>query len=566
MVTNIRLRNVKFAVRLALLTGVLLSIMAAINITCLTGMSDMNHDFQEVYEGKTLAMAHLSMVADTIHRIRIRAFDAIIIRDQAKARQLSVELDKHFNELQTYWQLYKNMPGDITEKELTEKIDSGLMSMTTFYKYVISSTETKNYDFAATLLSRDSTTEFRKAATPLRALLDLQRQQAGVLYHDNEDHYRRTNALCVALAIGGFVSGIILSWVVTVSITRPVGHLVANMARLAQGDTSIDIYDVDRKDEIGALALALEVFRRNFVEMEHLRSDQELRRKQIEADKREMMNRLADKFDASVKSVVGAVFSLASQMQSAAQTLFVSANESSHLSRTVAVAADHASDNVQTVASSAEELTVSVNDIRRQVLESSRIACAAVDEAERTNLTIASLSNTAQKIGDVVQLINSIASQTNLLALNATIEAARAGEAGKGFAVVAGEVKNLASQTAKATDDIKLQIGQMQSITGVAVNTIKGITYTIRSMNEISATITSAVEEQSAAVCEIARSITEAARATQDVSNNIEQVSHVTDKTKHMASETLEVVNELTHQSDTLRQEVESFISCVRSS
>jgi len=221
---------------------------------------------------------------------------------------------------------------------------------------------------------------------------------------------------------------------------------------------------------------------------------------------------------------------------------------------------------VQTVAAATEELSSSVNEISRQVSESSRIANVAVDEANKTNITVAGLSDAAQKIGEVVGLINNIASQTNLLALNATIEAARAGEAGKGFAVVASEVKNLANQTAKATEDIQGQVGQMQSVTGTAVDAIKGITGTIQRMSEITTTIASAVEEQGAATREIARNVQQASTGTREVSSNIGGVTQAAGETGHMAGSVLGATKELSRQTDRLRQEVDAFVRRVRTS
>ncbi len=289
-----------------------------------------------------------------------------------------------------------------------------------------------------------------------------------------------------------------------------------------------------------------------------------LKIREAEESKRSALKQLADSFEANVKHVVSAVAAAARQLQHNAESMTVTADQTNRQSTAMAAAAAQASANVQTVASATDELNSSITEISRQVAESTRIGILAVDEANRANATINGLAEAAQKIGDVVQLINNIASQTNLLALNATIEAARAGEAGKGFAVVASEVKNLANQTAKATDDIQAQVGQMQSVTGTSVEAIKSITGTIRRMSEISTAVASAVEEQGAATREIARNVNEASHGTQEVSANIADVSKAAQEVGRGARETLSAANTLGTQSEKLAHEVDQFIATVR--
>mgnify|MGYP003642668377 CR=1 FL=1 len=276
-------------------------------------------------------------------------------------------------------------------------------------------------------------------------------------------------------------------------------------------------------------------------------------------------SRMAENFENTVKAVVEAVSSSANQVQSAAQSMSATAEETSQQSATVAAASEEATSNVQTVASAAEELSSSIEEISRQVSQSTKISNDAVEEATKANEKVQGLAEAAQKIGEVVNLINDIASQTNLLALNATIEAARAGEAGKGFAVVASEVKSLATQTAKATEEIGAQIDQIQTATNDAVQAIQGINQTISEISEISTAIASAVEEQGAATREIAGNVQQAATGTQEVSSNIVGVSQAAEQSGATATEVLQVATNLSEQADTLSRHVDEFLEQVKS-
>jgi methyl-accepting chemotaxis protein len=352
--------------------------------------------------------------------------------------------------------------------------------------------------------------------------------------------------------------------VVVAGIARPITTLNAVMSRLAEGDHAVEVPFTGKYDEVGAMARAVAVFKSHALEVEMLKEEQERHKRQAEEDKRRTMIGMADTFEGRVKGVIGTVSSASRQLQSTAQTMSANAAQTNHQCSSVAAAADEASENVQAVASATEELSTSISEISRQVSESSRIAASAVDEANRTNETVSGLQEAAQKIGEVVQLINNIASQTNLLALNATIEAARAGEAGKGFAVVANEVKNLANQTAKATEDIQTQVGQMQNVTGSTVAAIRRITGTIARMSEISTTIASAVEQQGAATQEISYNVQKASRGTHEVSSNIKGVVGAARETGEGAEQTLVAAGNLSQAADTLSREVERFIGIIR--
>jgi methyl-accepting chemotaxis protein len=348
------------------------------------------------------------------------------------------------------------------------------------------------------------------------------------------------------------------------SIVNPINAMTGAMRKIAGGDMSTAIPAQERRDEVGAMAQSVQVFKGNMIEAIRLRGEQDVLKAQADAERKLLLSRMADDFESGVRTSLDTLAGAATEMQATSKSMSATAGEASHQATTVAVVAEQTSANVQTVAAATEELSSSVSEIGRQVTESTQIAGQAVAEANRTNVTVQGLSAAAQKIGDVVKLISDIASQTNLLALNATIEAARAGEAGRGFAVVANEVKSLASQTAKATDEISAQVSAMQGATADAVQAIESIGRTIGSINEIASAISIAVDQQGSATREIARSVQEAAQGTGQVSSNIAGVNQSADKTGAAATKVLSSAEQLSSQAATLRADVDRFVANIR--
>jgi methyl-accepting chemotaxis protein len=366
----------------------------------------------------------------------------------------------------------------------------------------------------------------------------------------------------LAVCLGALAVVIALSRMVLRTLRELLGQLAGAMDQMRDGHYDVAIPHVARSDEIGVMARAVEGFRENFVRF----SEQDSARKNTEAsaERKSLLAKLAGDFEAVIGNIVGAVSSASGELTATATTLTRTAETTQQLSSTVAAASGQASTNVQSVASSTEEMSSSVAEIARQVGESSNIAREAVGQAQKTDQRINKLAQAATRIGDVTQLITTIAEQTNLLALNATIEAARAGEAGKGFAVVAQEVKQLASQTAKATSEISTQIAEMQAATQDSVAAIKEIGGTIGRISEIATTIASAVEQQGAATHEITRNVQQAAAGTTQVANNIAAVSEGAAKTGTASADVLTAAQALSDQSKRLRSEVEKFLATVR--
>jgi methyl-accepting chemotaxis protein len=373
-------------------------------------------------------------------------------------------------------------------------------------------------------------------------------------------------AILVMIAMGSaaFIGSLLFVWLyVGRNILRRIGNLQGVMQRLAQGDLAAEVMASKTRDEVAEMAASLEVFRESMVQSKTLAAEQDKDRT-AKAERTQRMEARIANFEETVRAALDTLMTSAGTMQSTAEAMSGSADRSSALASAVASAAEETSVNVQTVSSGTEELSSSIEEISRQVASSTQVATKAVSEASATDSTMQGLADSASRISTVVDLIQTIASQTNLLALNATIEAARAGESGRGFAVVASEVKSLADQTAKATDEIRSQIASMQDVTTNAVGAIRHIGQTIAEINEVTTAIAAAVEEQGAATREIARNIQQAATGTTEVSSNIVGVSQASSEAGSSAADVLTAAAELRKEAESLRQEIDGFLSQMR--
>jgi methyl-accepting chemotaxis protein len=423
--------------------------------------------------------------------------------------------------------------------------------------------------FEGGALRRDATLNGHPAALYLGQIKNYAGQPVAVieLVKDTTEYEAAaaSSQLDLILGTAAILAGAaLLAFLLGRGLSRPLAAITTVMNRLSGGDTDVTILGGERKDELGTMALALDVFRRNMIEARSLREAQEAAKHQTEQEKRALQREMADRFELDIKGVVGAVARATQDMQRVAGEITTSVNGTSEQAAAAAAASEEASASVGTVATATEQLASSVTEIGRQVTHSSDVADNAVVKAAQTTEMVKSLAAAAEKIGDVLRLIGAIASQTNLLALNATIEAARAGEAGRGFAVVASEVKNLASQTAKATEEIAGQVTAIQSATADCVLAIGGISDTIREISGVATTIASAVEEQGSATREIARSVQQVATGTGEVSRNVAGASQAAHQSRALAGNVLVASGELSQQTGALFKSVDTFLAGLR--
>lgn len=445
--------------------------------------------------------------------------------------------------------------------------DKAKKQLATYTKSINDVIEMIDVDQNAALMMKISNSDlYQGALSQLNALAVKGSAAVQEVYSQSKEQAsstQKTFLLFVSLALG---ASLLVAGLLSAAIIRSLLGIADAMTELAKGNKTVAVPGLENSDEVGNMARSVEVFKQNAIKMDALQAEQEETKKRAAEERRAAMLKMADEFERSVKNVVVAVSTSASEMQTNAQSMAAIAEQTSRQSTAVASAAEEASSNVNTVAAAAEELNASIGEINRQIGDSVKVAGTCVEEAGKTAEVVQNLNASAENIGNVVKLIEDIAGQVNLLALNATIEAARAGEAGRGFAVVANEVKNLANQAANAAGDITKQIADVQEQTGKAVSAIGNITLTIQRVSEISTMIASAVDEQGASTQEIARNVQQASQGNSEVTRNICEVTRAATETGQASNQVLNAASQLTRESETLNRVVDAFIAKIRSS
>ncbi|MBR1274530.1 methyl-accepting chemotaxis protein [Bradyrhizobium sp. AUGA SZCCT0283] len=567
------IRRRSFADRLAIFTGTLnarlvtlVSVLGlfllAIGLTGLLATRDSNSRLKSIYEDRAVPLAQLFEINDRMKDNTVLLFEAVANGRAGKsvgdvAGRVSANLEAVGKVWGNYMATYltpeeKGVADAFTPKRMNY-VEKGL-------KPGLALLADRKYEELGALLSGPARELYNLARADLEKLVAIQVKEAKIEYDTAERQYAILLGIAVAMLVLGILVGGLLGRQTVRAIVRPLQRLNGVMRSVTEGKLDSRVL-VERDDEIGVATRNMQTVQAIVrFDREELKSTE----KRAAVQRKAEMTRLADGFEGAVGEIIETVSSASTELEASADTLTSTAERAQELTTMVAAASEEASTNVQSVASATEELSSSVNEISRQVQESARMANDAVDQARTTNDRVSELSKAAARIGDVVELINTIAGQTNLLALNATIEAARAGEAGRGFAVVASEVKALAEQTARATGEIGQQISGIQAATQESVSAIKEISGTIERLSEISSTIAAAVEEQGAATQEISRNVQQAAQGTQQVSSNITDVQRGASETGSASSQVLAAAQSLSSDSNRLKLEVGKFLDSVR--
>lgn len=539
-----------------------LAALAAYSVTLLNASEN---SLDQLSNGAFRRAALVAALDSKVSGVHARLYELTSVAandsDKAKVQAMGESLSHDIAGIEpAFKEMAASVAGEPTLAKLSDVMAKTLKDYASAAGQVIGMSGNSSYALIFMNSAQQAFDAFAKEQAQLGAAVD---QEKTLLIAHNRSAAEHARIIFIVATLLAASIAIALTLVLGNLISRPVIALAGLLRRLAAGDLDIETPYAGRRDEIGAIADALGVFKETAVAAQKLTAERE-KHAELEAQRAQKLAKLAQQFDQDVAGVLTTVAHAATELQATATTMAEAADQTSQQSSTAMTAAEQAATNVGTVAAAAEELASSVKEIGRQVEMSTDVAGAAVQEAEKTNLTVKSLADASQKIGAVVALINDIASQTNLLALNATIEAARAGEAGKGFTVVASEVKSLAMQTAKATEEIGEQVSTMQRATGDVVTAIEDISSIIGNINKISTAIATAVEEQGAATSQISHNVHQAADGTSVVSENIGGVAGTASRTGTAASQVLEATNRLSHEAEELRRKVDRFLTEVK--
>jgi methyl-accepting chemotaxis protein len=556
------LRNIRISVRLFILVAALVAAVLAGGTLGIQGMAHGDAALSSVYNDRVVPLRDLKQVADM--------YAVNIVDTSHKARDGAVSMTDALRNIDTAqatvrdkWRAYLATELEPEEKKLIAEVEPAMAKADVQVARLRDLLVKGDIPGLRAFTATDLYPVIDPVSDHISALIEVQLNVAKRDYDEYKAGYALRKWVTVALVAAAAVGGMLFGWLVLTSVTRPVAALDNVVQHLAAGDVAVQVPGTGDRNEIAPLARAIENWRTGIIAA---REAEERERRELAAREARQAKVAAatQRFDGVIAELLQDMSAAVSQLHGSAQTLSGNAEQTEQRSAVVASATEEATSNVQTVSSASLELSASIQEISKQVQSATAIAQAASREAEETNVRVAGLAQAASRIGEVVTLINDIASQTNLLALNATIESARAGEAGKGFAVVAGEVKALAGQTSRATEEIAAQIAAVQSEADGAVKAILGITKTIARIDELSTAIAGAVEEQGAATAEIARNIDQASQGTAQVAANIAEVADAAAETGRLAQGVFGAANHMRDLSSVLDGAVKVFLTDVR--